>query len=170
MSKALGPGLRRVCSTCRCGAVPVVLLAVGLGGCGEAESPVAASVATTSGTTAADAAAPVQADREATRSGPAPVLIAPPRTSSAKRGRDTCDAATPEQIRRRFLKAARAKAAKRDAAFLKLAAVRSKALRGTPQAAALAARVYAMSVSEADRAGAYAGCVYELSMKKESGR
>jgi hypothetical protein len=185
---AVEPAASRAATTVR--SLPLVAaltVCCALSACGsEAPATVAqapAAAARTTGAPATGGAAPALARAEpssttstaprskrstARSASTAPLLIPPPRTSSAKRGRLTCEAASPEQIRRRFLKSARARSSKRDARFLKLVAAPSKG--NISNAAALAARVYAMSVSEADRAGAYAGCVYELSKMKESGR
>jgi hypothetical protein len=91
-----------------------------------------------------------------------------PSVPGVSAGRRVCRSASVEQVRRRYLRKARAKASQRDQRFLKAAAE----VRGSSSSWALAARVYAMSVAASRRTGAYAGCAYELSMKniKESGR
>jgi hypothetical protein len=96
-----------------------------------------------------------------------------PRGREAGAARRACGGVTAERVRVRYLPEARAGASSRDRLFLKVAAHPSEQLRRSPSFPYLAARVYAMSVSPGARAGAYAGCAFELSMKKnvkESGR
>jgi hypothetical protein len=93
-----------------------------------------------------------------------------PRLRGATTARGACRGLTAEQVGRRFLRAAQASASKRDQTFLKSVVKPSRQLLASASYPYAAARVYAMSVPVSQRAGAYAGCAYELSMKKESGR
>jgi hypothetical protein len=95
--------------------------------------------------------------------------IAVPRARGAQAARRVCGASSPGRIRQEFLARAAARASRAERGFLRAAAEPSPALRASKSYAYLAARVYAMSVAKSDRAGAYAGCAYELS-EKESGR
>jgi hypothetical protein len=95
--------------------------------------------------------------------------ITVPRSPGAQAARRVCGASSPGRIRRQFLPRATAHASRAERAFIHTAAAPSPALRASKSYAYLAARVYAMSVTKSDRAGAYAGCAYELS-EKESGR
>jgi hypothetical protein len=95
--------------------------------------------------------------------------MAVPRSPGAQIARRVCGASSPGHIRRQYLPRATARASRAERGFLRTAAKPTPALRASKSYAYLVARVYAMSVAKSDRAGAYAGCAYELS-QKESGR
>jgi hypothetical protein len=103
------------------------------------------------------------------RSAVATTGITVPRSPGAQAARRVCGASSPGRIRREFLSRATARASRAERAFIHTAATPSPGLRASKSYAYLAARVYAMSVTKSDRAGAYAGCAHELS-EKESGR
>jgi hypothetical protein len=103
----------------------------------------------------------------------AAVTVRLPKITGVGVARKACRGVTAERVRSRYLPAARANAVSRDRLFLKSAAHPPERLRQSSSYPYLAARVYAMSVPAKKRAGAYAGCSFELSMKKnvkESGR
>jgi hypothetical protein len=97
---------------------------------------------------------------------PGPVSVAAPVVPGARSARTACSGATPAEIRTRFLPTALARSSRRERPLLKAAA---RALGSDVAQPFVAARIYAMSVSKSHRAGAYAGCAYELSMKSQEG-
>jgi hypothetical protein len=139
----------------------LVALSVSLTGCGAGDAPTAGT--TTAVVGVSESSTPV---REAG------IAAADSHSPAASTARRVCGPLTPEEVRVRFLSAARAGASKSDRGFLEAATQPPKRLRSSPAYAYVAARVYALSVPKPERAGAYAGCAGELSMKntKESGR
>src|SRR5437868_15465019 len=84
----------------------------------------------------------------------APVVVTSP---ASLRGRDACRGASPDAIRRRFLAQAKERASSRDRRFLSTMANVARTSATSPRAGAYgAARIYAMSLPKAQRAGAYA--------------
>jgi hypothetical protein len=153
-------------------ALAVMALCVSLTACGSDGAPKSVAVATVgqaSGTPRASVTAPVPAARtqpaERARS-----RGALPKGSAVVVARRVCRGLSAEQVRRRFLAGARARSSARDRVFLKSVGKPSRALLTSSSYPYAAARVYAMSRPVSDRAAAYAGCSFELSMKKESGR
>jgi hypothetical protein len=181
---AAEPAASRAATTVR--SLPLVAaltVCCALSACGsEGPATVAAVPAGAQPTTGAPAPAPTPADLSATtpaaprskrstaRDRRSVQKLPVPRLRGATTARDACHGLTAEQVRRRFLRAAQASASKRDQTFVKSVVKPSRQLLASASYPYAAARVYAMSVPVSQRAGAYAGCAYELSMKKESGR
>lgn len=179
---AAEPAASRAVTTVR--SLPLVAaltVCCALSACGsEGPATVAQVPAAAAPTTGAPASAPAPADPSTTTS-TAPrskrstardrrSVLTVPRGRGAAAGRGACRGLTAEQVRLRYLRKAQASASQLDRTFLKPVVKPSRQLLASASYPFVVARVYAMSVPVARRAAAYAGCAYELSMKKESGR
>lgn len=134
---------------------------------GATRSPAAATTTARAAVPAADGARTGAATHPSTA--PALPAVAKPRSAAARGARTVCHGATAEEIGARFAERAAARASKREQRFLRVIADPPRALRANPAFALVAARVYAMSLPESDRADGFAACARELS-KKESSR